>query len=66
MMVKPLFEDDGKRRELFSRLNEIDGISIPIDAISKRPSLPLQMFADEKRLAKFFEVMNLFVAEVHR
>ena len=42
---KPPFEEESKRLELLSRLNAIDGVSIPADAITRRPAIPLAVLA---------------------
>ena len=60
----PPFDAEEKRRELLGRLNAIEGVSIPEDAIARRPSIPLAVFADETRLAKFLRVYKWFLQEV--
>ena len=61
---RPPFDSEAKRRELLGRLNTIEGVSIPEDAIARRPSIPLAVFADETRLAKFLKVYEWFVQEI--
>jgi hypothetical protein len=45
------------------RLSEIGGITLPTDAISKRPGIPIAMLADDERLERFLDVMDWCVAE---
>jgi hypothetical protein len=61
---KPPFDDEAKRREMLSKLNAINGISLPPDAISRRPSIPLRILAEGDRLRRFFEVMEWYFSEI--
>lgn len=63
MMNSP-FRDEEKRRELLGRLNEIPGLNLPDDAITRYPSISLKLLSDETHLMKFFDAMNWFVAEL--
>ena len=38
---KEPFADEGKRRELLARVNAIDGVEVPADAIARRPGISL-------------------------
>lgn len=62
-MKKP-FDDPDKREELRKRLNQIDGINIPPDAISKRPSIRLSILSSNERLKNFLDVMDWCLAEL--
>lgn len=44
-LTAPPFDGVEMRRELRRRLNEIPGVSIPEDAITRRPSIPLALLA---------------------
>ena len=59
----PPFDVEEKRRELLGRLNAIEGVSIPEDAVARRPSIPLAVFADETRLANFLRVYEWILQE---
>ncbi len=61
---KKPFNDEQKRRELLAKLNSIEGVSIPEDAISRRPSIPLSIFDTEQKLQEFFAVYDWFLSEV--
>jgi hypothetical protein len=63
-IMKPPFKEEARRRELLRRLNEVEGIELPEDAITRRPSIPLAVFADDVRLAEFLGVMGWFVAQL--
>ena len=54
----PPFDSEEKRRELLDRLNAIEGVSIPQDAIAKRPSLPLTLLTDDAKLQQFLRVFD--------
>ena len=61
---KAPFDNETKRREMLANLNAIDGISLPPDAISRRPSIPLKVLAHGDRLRRFLEVMEWYFSEV--
>jgi hypothetical protein len=65
-MTKPPFDSEEKRRELLNRLNAIDGVAIPEDAIARRPSVPLAALTHEDNLRQFLAVFDWFVEEVRR
>lgn len=45
LMLRPPLDDEGPRREFLRRLNQIPDVSIPEDAITKRPSIRLALLA---------------------
>ncbi len=55
---KPAFEDEGARLDLLAKLNEIPGVAFPPSAITKRPSVRLEVLATEGRLRKFLKVLE--------
>lgn len=59
MTRQPPFDEAEMRHELRRRLNEIPGISISKDAITRRPSIPLTLFAaDPKALESLIAVLD--------
>jgi hypothetical protein len=60
------FKDDKKRQEIVDRFNEIDGISLPPDALNRQPSLALTTLADEQRLSRLLAVFEWVIAEIER
>ena len=63
---KAPFTQETKRLELMHRLNEIPGFALSEADISRRPSVPLSIFTDENRLAKFLACFRWFLDEVNR
>jgi hypothetical protein len=61
---KPPFSDEALRRELLGRLNAIPGVSLPADAITRRPSVRLAAFAPESAFAGLIAVYEWFIATV--
>lgn len=61
---KPPFETEAKRLELLRRLNAIDGISIPTDAITRRPGIPLVVLAEAQCVTEFLRIFEWFIHEV--
>jgi hypothetical protein len=64
MMQKPPFDDRAKRIELLRRLNKIDDVVIPVDAVDLRPSIPLQLLTSAPSLAKLFEATDWFATQL--
>jgi hypothetical protein len=50
---KPGFVDDEDRRELMRRLNAIDGVHLPVDAIGARPTFPIAVLGKGTALTEF-------------
>lgn len=63
---KPPFDAEAKRRELLDKLNAVDGINFPPDAITRRPSFPLKLFENEQQGNQILAVFDWFIAEVRR
>ncbi len=63
MRARP-FDDENMRRELLRRLNEIDGIEISEDKITKRPSIPFSTLRNGDALERFLDVFDWYVKEI--
>ena len=61
---KPPFDSEDKRRQLLAKLNAIEGISLPKDAITRRPSIALGTLRDESVLQQFLQVFDWVVEEI--
>jgi len=62
---RPPFDDAGLRREFLRRLNEIAGLSIPEDAVTRTPSIRLApLLASREALDSFKEVLTWFCQTV--
>jgi hypothetical protein len=61
---RPVFQDEEKRLELLKRLNSIPGVSLSEDAISRYPSIPMNVFQDLTNLNKFFEIYEWFIESI--
>jgi hypothetical protein len=60
-MTHPPLDDVQTRHEYRRRLNGIPGVSIPEDAITRRPSIPLALFAaNPKALEAFKAALDWF------
>lgn len=62
--AKPIFNDEAKRDEMRRKLNQIDGVDIPVERLGGEPSIPLPLLADEGRLRQFLDVLDWFVGVV--
>lgn len=64
-LTRPPFDNLDLRRELLRRLNEIPGVSIPDDAITRRrPSIPLKVLAEGPALNTLLGALDWFCATV--
>ena len=63
MSRMPPFDQNDKRLELLRKLNEIPGVELPVDALTKRPRIPLATLAAPGALSMLFEVTEWFFAE---
>ena len=60
--LKPTFDDESRRAELLRRLNEILGVQLPPDAITKRPSIPLRVLRGHEEA--FLQVFDWYLDEI--
>jgi hypothetical protein len=63
---RPPFDREEKRLEMLNKLNEIDGVRLPVDAINKRPSIKLSTFTVPEKLDEFFAVFEWMLEEINR
>ncbi|MCB1018545.1 MAG: hypothetical protein KDC27_01390 [Acidobacteria bacterium] len=61
---KPAFSEETKRRELLDMLNAIDGVNLPEDSISRRPSIPLAVLAEGDRAERFLRVFDWYLGQI--
>lgn len=61
---KPPFKSEELRRELLGRLNAIEGIALPDEAINRRPSIGMSALKDETALNEFLEVFDWVAQEI--
>ena len=64
LKAKPPFDDETKRFQLLERLNQVRGIKIPPDAISKRPSIRLGLLAAPEVMESFLGVLDWVLEEI--
>jgi hypothetical protein len=64
MRTRRPFDQEAKLLEWRDRLNQIAGANLPVDAISRRPSIPLQVLADDAAMRQFMAVLDWLIAEV--
>lgn len=57
---RPPFDDPALRRELFDRLNAIDGIDLPEAKLALRPSFRLDVLADKQAVQDLTAVLEWF------
>ena len=64
-MKRPPFAERGKRKELAQRLSAI-GVSIPEEALKKRPTFGLSVLTESAALAKFLETFDWVLSEIKK
>jgi hypothetical protein len=64
-MKKPPFADEANRKELAQRLSAI-GVSIPEEALARRPAFGLRLLFEPDRLGNFLEVFDWVVSEIKK
>jgi hypothetical protein len=65
-MSLPPFSDTEKRKELAHRLSEIQGVSIPETAVTKRPSFKLSVLTESESLKKFLAAFDWVLSEIKK
>lgn len=58
MKTMPGFEPDERRREYLERINRIPGVSVPVDAIARRPSFCISLLQSDEALQAFFSLIQ--------
>jgi hypothetical protein len=66
LLKRPPFDAESKRKELLDRLNQIPGLNIPTDAITRRPNIFLSALKDENALKQFLETLDWVVQEIKK
>ena len=66
MKSRPPFDTQPMRLELLKRLNTIDGIKIPTEAITRRPSIPIEVLSDKESLDQFLGIFDWVVSEIRK
>jgi hypothetical protein len=61
---KPPFDSEDRRRELARRLTALDGVTLPDDAITRRPGIPLSALMDGDTVEAFLEIFDWVVEEI--
>lgn len=66
-LTRQPFDDLELRRQFLSRLNQIPGVSLPDDAITRRPSIQLSLFAaDPTALKSLKDTLDWFCETVRK
>jgi hypothetical protein len=63
-VVKPPFDDETKRLLLLEKLNAIQGVNIPRDAITRRPSIPLSVLNTPEKIRQFLDVFDWYLSVI--
>jgi len=49
---------------LLEKLNEIPGVSIPLNAVNRRPSILISPLQENESLQKFFNIYDWVISEI--
>lgn len=64
MQLKLPFDQEEKRLELRARLNQIPGVAIARESITKRPSFSLSVLQNEARMEQFLQIFDWVIQEI--
>jgi hypothetical protein len=64
LQKRPPFNKDAKRKQLLDLLNQIPGVNIPENAITRRPNIPLSIFKNEAALNQFLGILEWTIKEI--
>lgn len=64
-MTRPPFDKEDERAELAQRLSNI-GVTIPKEALRKRPNFPLKLLIEPGSLDKFLSVFDWMLSEIKK
>ena len=59
----PPFDDESRRLELLRSFNQIPGVSIREDLISRRPALDLSVLRDKAAMKRFLDALDWAIEE---
>ena len=65
-MKKPPFGEEHKRKELAQQLSEIQGVTIPDDALTRRPTFGLELLVAPDTLNKFLSTFDWVLSEIRK
>jgi hypothetical protein len=63
---KPPFDDETLRLELLRRVNELPGVEITVDKVTKRPWFYLSVLEDDSVMEQFLSILEWVVEEIKR
>ena len=61
---KAAFKSEDKRKELLNKLNSLDNINIPENAISSRPTVNISLLNEDSNLKEFLTIYEWFIEEI--
>jgi hypothetical protein len=64
LQKRPPFNEEAKRKQLLDLLNQIPGVNIPENAITRRPNIPLSVFKNEAALNQFLGILEWIIKEI--
>lgn len=61
---KPPFDQEIKRKAFLQKLNSLEGLNLPQEAINRKPTIKIALLNGEHHLKQFFEVLEWVINEV--
>jgi len=55
------FDDEAQRLSLLEKLNKIEGVKIPQSAITRKPSISLQVLNNEEKISQFSDTFDWYL-----
>jgi len=66
LKYRPPFDSEAKRLELLHKLNGVEGISLSDDAITRYPSIPLDILKDQAALQQLLGIFEWVIEEIRK
>lgn len=66
MKSREVYDDPQKRRQLLKKFNKITKVSIPENAIDRRPAINISVLNNDIALKKFLDVWEEYIAEIRK
>lgn len=64
MYQRPPFDQEEKRLDLRARLNQLPGVTIALESITKRPSINLSVLRPKAHLEQFLQIFDWVLQEI--
>ena len=61
---RPVYDSEEKREEIRTKLNDIEGVNLGKNTLTKLPNFPITLLNEQKNLKKFLEIWEKYIDEI--